>query len=70
MLYGHRPHDSALRSALGTLVNEIRAGQLDGYGTILKRDLKRIPAVLDIASQVASAADASYSDTPVARRSL
>lgn len=38
------------------------SGRLEGYGTILRRDLKRTPSVLDIASQVASAADKSYSD--------
>ena len=40
------------------------SGRLEGYGTILRRDPKRPSSVLDVASEVASAADAAYSDAP------
>lgn len=39
-------------------------GRLDGHGTILRHDLRRTPSVLDVAAEVASVADAAYSDTP------
>ncbi|CAN5616489.1 hypothetical protein BH24CHL1_BH24CHL1_20060 [soil metagenome] len=49
-------------SCVDALSDLALAGKLEGHGTILRQDLKRPPSVLDIASEVASAADAAYSE--------
>lgn len=58
-------------TCVDALSNLALAGKLEGYGTILHHDLTPVPNVLDIASQVASAADAAYSESsPVTLRRL